>query len=91
MTQKHAEALPAMKGQGREPRPTAWLSAAALTEATAARDPQKEALVSLPAARSVEGQIQQGTVWPHGSRVQVPTHPLVSTPGDFAPPYLPVG
>lgn len=25
MTQKHAEALPAVKGQGKKPRPTAWL------------------------------------------------------------------
>jgi hypothetical protein len=50
MTQKHAKALPTMKGQGREPRPTAWLSRAALRDATVARGPQKEASVSLPAA-----------------------------------------
>lgn len=55
MTQKHAEALPTMKGQGREPRPTAWLSRAALREATVARGPQKEASVSLPAAPGVSG------------------------------------
>lgn len=50
MTQKHAKALPTMKGHGREPRPTAWLSRAALRDTTVARGPQKQASVSLPAA-----------------------------------------
>lgn len=61
MTQKHAEALPTMKGQGREPRPTAWLSATVLTEATVARDPQKEASVSLPAALECLGTNTAGS------------------------------
>lgn len=92
MTQKHAEALPTMKGQGREPRPTAWLSRAALRETTVARGPQKEASVSLPAAPGVSGDKSSRELCGcMESRVQVPTDPLVLTPRDFASPHLPVG
>lgn len=92
MTQKHAEALPTTKGQGREPRPTAWLSGAAPREATAATSPQKEALVSLPAAPGVSGnKYSRELCGLTESGVQVPTDPLVPAPRDFALPNLPVG
>lgn len=88
----HAEALPATKGQGRAPRPTAWLSRAALREATVARGPQKEALVSLPAAPGVSGdKYSRELCGCTESGVQVPTDPLVPTPRDFASFHLPVG
>lgn len=63
MTQKHAEALPTMKGQGRKPRPTAWLSRAALTETTVPRGLQKEDCLSFSSPWSIWGQMQQEAVW----------------------------
>lgn len=86
MTQKHAEALPTMKGQGREPRPTAWLSGAVLREATVTRGPRKKASVSLPEALECLGTNTAGScVAAQASRKQVPT------PRDFVSPHLPVG
>lgn len=92
MTQKHAEALPTATGQGRKPRPTAWLSGAALMEATVARGPQKKASVTLSGAPGVSGdKYSMELCGCTESRVQVPIDPLVPTPMNSAPSYLPVG
>lgn len=92
MTQKHAEALPTMKGQGRKPRPTAWLRRAALTETTVARGPQRETSVSLKAAPgAAEAKYSREQCGHTEPRVQVLTDPLVPIPRTFASHHLPVG
>lgn len=56
------------------------------------RGPQKEALVSLPAAPGVSGdKYSRELCGCIESGVQVPTDPLVPTPRDFASLHLPVG
>lgn len=92
MTQKHAEALPTMKGQGRKPRPTAWRSGAAPTGTAVVRGPQKEDSVPLPAVPGAAGAKYSrelcGCTEP---RVQVPTDPPVPLPRNFGSHHLPVG
>lgn len=92
VTQKHAEALPTMKGQGRKPRPTAWRNGAAPTGTAVVRGPQKEDSVPLPAVPGAAGaKYSRELCGRTEPRVQVPTDPPVPLPRNFGSHHLPVG
>lgn len=87
MTQKHAEALPTMKGQGRKPRPTARRSGAAPTGTAVARGLRRKTLSPFQqslewlgtntAGSCVAAQIHEcrspQTLWCHFPGTSVPT------------------
>lgn len=88
MTQKHAEALPTMKGQGRKPRPTAWRSEAAPIGTAVARGLRKKTLSPFQQSLEGWGQIQQGAVWLHRATSAGPHRPSGVTSQElwFPPP-----